>query len=1149
MTEEEAQLLAELRAISSKSSAASRFTDDDAVQDTEEPTATSLPSRQATEKNLKSSNSPRRAETQNNGEFSPPKPLSPKIKREGEIPPWKRPKPQTQPQDTLEINSTPEYASEKEHHQDTDDSKPNFITEIETKEPPSTVIVEIPNLKKETEKSEMIDTTNINDSITSKSHTITTHEETSSKVFKGESHTGNSKFSQPPKTFRGDRGGVAEDAELLALLKAVSSQSNHRFDDSNGEMQENKSSLVQATTTSTKLNTPSKTLPKVDTTSKEKSNSLSQPEPSKVDSTVTFTTTQMTPTVASALPSSMNIDEEAAPTVTREELPDAIKSKDWKRRKAAYDLMTHILQDLIQQQKAKDVEVISPTIPDAHILPALEEHVVAMVNDGNAGALDSALVFTLLYADACMGARRSEQASGLASQILIGPAFSSPRPSTTKLVRDVLMKLMEVGVNGHASVQAVINVVIGDGLSSKKPKVVTSAVSLIIDAIKAFGAASMPVSNISSALPTLFGHSNGTVREQALMILAEMCRALGSKSPLQSVIDSMKPTLVAQLDDMLKEKPEPTPPTVGLRSHKNSSGDAKGEASVTDLRAALDMGEKELRAKRYAARPRVNIQEEMKKTEYFEKIKEAKWSEKAEALDILIKCGGERPFKLTEPSSTVNYSLLIHEMKSLLAHTHFAVNCKAMAVLGMLAEGVGDKLYPHFRPMVPVLLGLSKDKKLSAAVGSCLDCFFGHVMSLDHFLEPDDAIPSSVNEGLEKNALVRKTALELLQRCIERNKDAGPRGTISVKAAEGASNVARSKLEDADPAVRKIASELLQIMLDSEIEEVATMTKNTVQELETTNPRVYKSLKIKDLPKMKQESPSNKQNASAAVESSRKIVSKVNPGKDDNDDEDRAPRLPSSAKPSTSKLSSSLTKKDKASVVSTSSLKSNKDAHDSGFPSDSNEIGEPSFDDAISYLSQYDIPNWGASEDDGGVLTGLQSSMWQLRRDAIMNLIEFTKSDEFKGSDDSFSVNVLAVVKEYTKGFKEANFNVAKAIMELFVAICDIYAESEKQLELWICKAATALAIEKIGDKKFSTVSQNLLLSQCIVRNPNHVLNLCFRNLENVKSPTSHEEFMTWSKSFCENFGATVLGNGLSDFVTLALKVINTCILSRSPYV
>merc|ERR1711862_787830 len=54
-----------------------------------------------------------------------------------------------------------------------------------------------------------------------------------------EIHAAGNFKSSVPKTFKGDRGGSAEDADLLAELRAISSKSTTNRFDSNGENEEN----------------------------------------------------------------------------------------------------------------------------------------------------------------------------------------------------------------------------------------------------------------------------------------------------------------------------------------------------------------------------------------------------------------------------------------------------------------------------------------------------------------------------------------------------------------------------------------------------------------------------------------------------------------------------------------------------------------------------------------------------------------------------------------------------------------------------------------------------------------------------------------------------------------------------------------------
>ena len=472
-------------------------------------------------------------------------------------------------------------------------------------------------------------------------------------------------------------------------------------------------------------------------------------------------------------------------------------------------------------------------------MPGLDDALPAMVSDSNAGALDTALAFAVDYAEHCSGASSSELAAKIVASLIKGSALSSSRPTTSKSATALTLKLMEVGGDGHASVHAVSEVLLSQGLSSRKPKVVIATSALILQAAYDFGAGSLPLAAISSTAPKMLSHSNATVRETGLKLIAEICRALGSKSPLESLIDGMKKAQVSQLDTLLEEQPEPTPIGVGLRSLKGSAP----SQSPADALAALEAGAKELEAKRFAEREPVNIFQELPKTDYSSRIKLPKWSEKVAALDIILECGGEKPYKLAQPSSSANYQPLISEMKKLLSHSHFAVASKSMQVLSMLAEGVGSSLFPNLRPLLGELILLSKDKKLNRAVGECLDVFFGNVLDIEHLLDEDDALPSVLNEKLQKNALVRASALNFLGRCIKRGESAGSRGPISHKSATEAARLCCEKLEDSDASVRKAATETLSVLLSVEDVAVADAISPIIESLQTKNSRAYKALK------------------------------------------------------------------------------------------------------------------------------------------------------------------------------------------------------------------------------------------------------------------------------------------------------------------
>lgn len=488
----------------------------------------------------------------------------------------------------------------------------------------------------------------------------------------------------------------------------------------------------------------------------------------------------------------------------------------------------------------------------------------------------------------------------------------------------------------------------------------------------------------------MLSHSNAAVRETGVNIVAEICRALRSKSPLQGVIDSMKKAQLAQLDSLLEAQPEPTPIRVGLRSLRGSPSQ-----SPADALAALEAGAKDLEAKRFAEREPVNIFQQLPKTEYSTRVKQPKWSEKVAALDLVLQCGGEKPYKLAQPTASVNYGPLVTEMKKLLSHSHFAVVSRSMMVLSMLAEGVGVSLFPHLRPLFSQLILLSKDKKLNRDVGECLDSFFGNVLEIGHILDSDDALPSVLNEKVQKNSLVRTSALQFLGRCIERRAYAGPRGNITAKSAVGIARLCCDKLEDSDAGVRNAATESLRSLLSVEDESIADSVRPIVELLKSKNSRAHKSLVGSTAGTKKKVVP-----ATTGSERNGDVSSRIG----------NAQSLPSAAasRPSQKGSRSTAEKKssDESGAVSSKS-QSNKSTKGVELSSGTQFMDTPDAHDldlAISYVSAMNVPSW--DEPGGGLFAGLKCELACLvcigstvyMSDA---LFRFFISSEVAGSTDS----------------------------------------------------------------------------------------------------------------------------------------------------
>lgn len=265
----------------------------------------------------------------------------------------------------------------------------------------------------------------------------------------------------------------------------------------------------------------------------------------------------------------------------------------------------------------------------------------------------------------------------------------------------------------------------------------------------------------------------------------------------------------------------------------------------------------------------------------------------------------------------------------------------------MLAEGVGEKLFPHLRPALTPLLQISKDKKLTRAVEGCLDSLFGNVVGFEHLLDKDDALPSALDEQKQKNALARSTALRFIGRCVERNESAGPRGSLSARSAAAVAALCSEKLSDSDASVRKAAMDVFYCLQQLNDENIVDVVRKEIDLLKTTNPRAYKTLA---------KSGGSKAAASKSVDTTASVAS--------------APLK--SRSPSRSRAAAPIKKTTDAATVDPSTKTSMTNAAAVKKSPASDDVSIPHLEEALVHVSSLRIPQWDAPDAEGGIFEGLK---------------------------------------------------------------------------------------------------------------------------------------------------------------------------------
>lgn len=128
------------------------------------------------------------------------------------------------------------------------------------------------------------------------------------------------------------------------------------------------------------------------------------------------------------------------------------------------------------------------------------------------------------------------------------------------------------------------------------------------------------------------------------------------------------------------------------------------------------------------------------------------------------------------------------------------------------------------------------------------------------------------------------------------------------------------------------------------------------------------------------------------------------------------------------------------------------------------------------------------------------------------------------------------LVKSSTKSFQESNFNVAKAILDLFKVIFTAHVERQAVPESFLYTPIVKLAAEKIGDRKLAASSSSCLDVICTVKDPQRVLHVAMKTVDGIKSPLVHDAMLVYIKSFCLHFGVAALSQGVQDVLSWVLK-------------
>ena len=867
-------------------------------------------------------------------------------------------------------------------------------------------------------------------------------------------------------SFAGKNGGDANDAELLALLKGISSGSSNDID---------KPPSPPATVAPSASHSPVSATTAAAVEPEDSPKDAIPPSPPKLAA-------KMTAAPAYSAPKSTT--------------PDSFdpSSKNWKQRKQSFERLTSFLSARLQDNTLDTTSLALPVDFEHTNELALDALLPKFLDESNASVLDSILDLTIAYIKVSSSVKKNPSTSKAMTEALLPNAFASSRPTTNKKSKALILDLMARG-DGNKNVHQVIHALLEKGLTYKKPKVPLNSIETVQTAALKFGATHLPLQSITTFAKSYLQHTDGRIREFGIEIIAEFCRAFHSKEPVASVFSELKPSQMSQLDALIESKPNPTKPSIELIT---LSGEIEvAPTSSAEAISLLKEQQEKQERQEFENRAPVNLFDTIKQSEYKNKIKEEKWSIKVAALEILNKCGGEKPYKLVVDSTmSPLYAGLVKELKELLKHSHIAVSGGAMTNLCMLAEGLKEKFYVHAKPLLLTLLEKGKDKKLTTQINQTLDSLFGNCVTLEHVL---DAVKETTDPTKNKNALARAVAWDFLQRCVSRGVTAGTRGTLTTSLTTSVMKLSIDVLQkEGDQATKKSINNVVHTLCNTNGSnavdaEISSSSTKILEETKATAPRVYKMLT--DAPKVAPTRRRSRDETSGAAPPRRRSRDETNGA---------APQEKIEAKT----VAKATTKNAESDSVTAPAVEE-----------DAELLPAMTKEEAMETLATLNIPDFDAGEEENGLRACLDSSKWQSKKQAMESLAAFIAK-----TDDSSKMIVIKsctiIFKAITRDFKESNFNVMLSLLTFFVASATALEADPKAL-LSMSKTMVTVAVNKLPDRKLSETAKALLtaLANC-TKSPGSIVSMCAEHIQTVKPPPAHEALLTWVESYVATHSA-----------------------------
>jgi len=377
-----------------------------------------------------------------------------------------------------------------------------------------------------------------------------------------------------------------------------------------------------------------------------------------------------------------------APKEDHRPLEEKLDDSNWATRKAAFDELRHLFD--AEADGASEVFTSKATI----ILEVVAKEKNASAFAAGLPALEAFMA-------------KADAAAGLGPQVaeqVVRQGFKQSKPKAVDQARRVVVACVEA--SGPAS--GVLEVVYA-ALNDTGPKVPVEAAKVLGECVAAFGPFVLPLKEVTAKAVGLLDKPDKKVQEQGRRLLLELAKHTGTPCLSFALNKLSEKDSKAFLKKLEEFPPGSVPPPRTLKN--GASGSREDYDFDVDGNLVLDMVEP------------VDLLAELKKTEFSDKIKSDKWSDKVSALDLVLACCGSPPKVL--PGSDI--SGLMKKLQACSEEKMIAVAIAAVATTGVLAEGMGHEFKAYGKACAKEFIAKMKDAKIVGPAMSSLNKMYAQM--------------------------------------------------------------------------------------------------------------------------------------------------------------------------------------------------------------------------------------------------------------------------------------------------------------------------------------------------------------------------------------------------------------------------------------